>query len=235
VASESTDTSDEQFRANRFAIVSRLADDLAHEIKNPLNSIVINLEVLKVRVGKGDAAAAQDRALVIEEEVRRLHRLIDRMLLLMRPERQPEPMANLDGVLDELVPLLEAQVRLARNQLDADCAVPVVVPVRRDVLRFALLNVILAVHGQLGEGGGTLRIRCTPDASQVSIAVDACPDPSESGEPPPADAPDAADEAAQNAEVREAADVATALLADAGGSARPTATGAVLSLPRLKS
>lgn len=240
---ESIDSSDAQFRANRFSIVSRLADDLAHEIKNPLNSIVINLEVLKVRVGKGDAAAARDRALVIEEEVRRLHRLIDRMLLLMRPEREQDAMANLDGVLDELVPLLEAQVRLARNELDADCHVPVVVPVRRDVLRFALLNVILAVHNRLGEGGGTLRIRCAPDTERVSVAVDACPDPVEPGMPRPAEAESAEPGSAEpggrtagaevsDSDVREATEIATALLAAAGGSARPTSTGAVLSLPR---
>ena len=33
--------------ASRYALLSRLADDLAHEIKNPLHSMVINLEVLR--------------------------------------------------------------------------------------------------------------------------------------------------------------------------------------------
>jgi signal transduction histidine kinase len=54
-----------ELQANRFSIVSRLADDLAHEIKNPLNAIIINLEVLKVRIARGDADGAADRTGVI--------------------------------------------------------------------------------------------------------------------------------------------------------------------------
>jgi branched-chain amino acid aminotransferase len=61
VESELSRISEEQFRANRFALVSRLADDLAHEIKNPLNAIVINLEVLRTRVARADADGALTR------------------------------------------------------------------------------------------------------------------------------------------------------------------------------
>src|SRR5690606_30390207 len=37
-------------RDNKLALVERLADDLAHEIKNPLHAMVINLEVLRRRI-----------------------------------------------------------------------------------------------------------------------------------------------------------------------------------------
>ena len=45
--------SDLDTRANRYDILSRLADDLAHEIKNPLNAIVVNLEVLRRKIETG--------------------------------------------------------------------------------------------------------------------------------------------------------------------------------------
>jgi signal transduction histidine kinase len=41
------DLAAEQGLAERFALVRRIADDLAHELKNPLNAMVINLEVLR--------------------------------------------------------------------------------------------------------------------------------------------------------------------------------------------
>jgi signal transduction histidine kinase len=219
---ELTDLSEEQFRANRFAIVSRLADDLAHEIKNPLNAIIINLEVLKVRVAKGDADAANDRAEVIEEEVRRLHLLVDRMLLLIRPERQEEESLPLDSALDELLPLIEAQARLARNEFRTDGAAAVLVRVRRDILKFALLNVLIAAHAHLGEGGGTLSLRCVTDATSVSITVEAVFAP---GRAP----------VGTGLELAQAVHVAGALLAASGGRIEALSAGVSVTLPRTSS
>jgi signal transduction histidine kinase len=219
---ELTDLSEEQFRANRFAIVSRLADDLAHEIKNPLNAIIINLEVLKVRVAKGDADAANDRAQVIEEEVRRLHLLVDRMLLLIRPERQEEESLPLDSALDELLPLIEAQARLARNEFRTDGAAAVLVRVRRDILKFALLNVLIAAHAHLGEGGGTLSLRCVTDATSVSITVEAVFAP---GRAP----------VGTGLELAQAVHVAGALLAASGGRIEALSAGVSVTLPRTSS
>jgi signal transduction histidine kinase len=119
---------DEQLRALRFELVSRLADDIAHEIKNPLNSIVINLEVLRVRIGRQDTDAALERAGVIEHEARRLHALVDRLLQLLRPERDPATSLALDQLFDELLPLVEARVRMARNEFRQDCTATFYVP-----------------------------------------------------------------------------------------------------------
>jgi signal transduction histidine kinase len=160
-----------QTQANRYDIVSRLADDLAHEIRNPVNSIVIGLEVLRVQLDRGDTDGARRRTAVIEEEVRRLHHLIDRLLLLIRPERTPADSVTLDTVLDEILPLIEAKVRLARNSLVADCPASIIVPAPRDALRLALLNLFIAIHDRLGEGGGTLTCRCTADGDTVRLLV----------------------------------------------------------------
>jgi signal transduction histidine kinase len=171
VSAELTELNDEQFRANRFELVSRLADDLAHEIKNPLNAIVINLEVLRARIRKNATEAALDRTDVIEGEVRRLHQLIDRMLQLLRPDREQTEGTALDRALDEILPLIEAQTRLARNMFVAECQSAVFVPVRRDVLKFALLNVFTAIHERLGEGGGTLFLECEPSDREVRLTI----------------------------------------------------------------
>lgn len=168
---------DMDVRANRFDIVSRLADDLAHEIKNPLNSIVINLEVLKVRAARGDGSGAIERAGVIEQETRRLHIMIDRLLQLLRPDRDSATGFALDRILDELTPLIEACTRLARNSFSIEGDAAVMVPLRRDAFKFAMLNVLTAVHDHLGEGGGTLVLRCHPDADRVRLDVIARRDP----------------------------------------------------------
>jgi signal transduction histidine kinase len=208
---------DEQFRANRFEVVSRLADDLAHEIKNPLNSIVINLELLKVRASRGDVPAALQRADVIESETRRLHGLLDRLLQLLRPEREELSNLPLDQVLDEVMPLIEAQVHLARNELVADYAVPVFVPVRRDVFKFAVLNLVGAIHDSLGAGGGKLTIRCTAADHRAEIEISADPN------------------AESKAVSEKAVAMASSLLAPSGASVLSTARGVIVQIPRAAS
>jgi signal transduction histidine kinase len=210
---------EEQMRANRFEVVSRLADDLAHEIKNPLNAVVINLEVLRARVRKGAVDAALDRADVIESEVRRLHQLVDRMLQLLRPERDVADTLALDHVLDELLPLVEAQARLARNEFTTDCPATVFVPVRRDVLKFALLNLFTAVHDGLCEGGGTLSLQCETGDADVRLRIRAVRatgdrnDPDEDG-------------------VASAARIAGVLLGTCGGRVEHDGAGVTVVLPR---
>jgi signal transduction histidine kinase len=218
--------SEEQFRANRYSLVSRLADDLAHEIKNPINSIVINLEVLRVRVTKGEADAALERASVIEQELRRLHSLMDRLLQLLRPDRDEAANLAVDAALDELLPLVDAQARLARNQLRVDCSETVFVAVRRDVFKFAMLNLLMAVHEMLGEGGGVLAIRCQRDDLEVSLHIDLEPEHAR---------PDRAADPYAAPGLDRAVTVAAALLAPTGGRIDCHGMGVTVTLPRAAS
>lgn len=214
-----THFNEEQLRANRFALVSRLADDLAHEIKNPLNAIIINLEVLKVRIAKGDGGSALERADVIEHEVRRLHHLMDRLLQLLRPDRDDAATLALDSALDELLPLVDAQARLARNRFTVDCSGAVIVPVRRDIFKFAMLNLLTAAHEALGEGGGVLAIRCDAHARSVSLVIDAV-------------TTDGAEYRPGGPAYEQAVEVAAALLGPAGGRIERAAGSVTVVLPR---
>lgn len=215
-----TPQDEEHYRANRFEIVSRLADDLAHEIKNPLNAIVINLEVLKVRIASGDAEAAADRVAVIEHETRRLHQLVDRMLQLMRPSREEAATLALDQALDEVLPLVALQARLARNEFVSRCAAAIYVPLRRDVFKFALLNLLTAVHERLGDGGGTLSIDCSADGDTVRIEIRAAP--LEGGR----------DTAPAGAAFARAVQMAAGLLEPSGGTLEKASDGITVVLPR---
>ena len=132
--------------ASRYRLISRLADDLAHEIKNPLHAMVINLEVLRRRVTAGDPDIALERAAVIDQEIQRTHQLVDLLLKLLRPERQRDQHAySLSGALEEILPLLRLQAKLALVPLEAedtDIDAPIGVPAPD--LKFALLALAMA-------------------------------------------------------------------------------------------
>ena len=102
-----------ELRANRMDLVSRWADDLAHEIKNPLHAMVINLELVKRRAGSTDPEPIVQRAEVVEAELHRVHGLVDSMLRLVRPW-PPGSSVDPDRVFEDLLPVLGARTRIRR-------------------------------------------------------------------------------------------------------------------------
>jgi signal transduction histidine kinase len=156
-------------RANRYDVVSRLVDDLAHEIKNPLNAIVVNLEVLRRKIDAGATDVALERAAVIDEEVARVHLLVDQLLQLMRPVRAEPKAIALDDTLGELRPLLEVQAKAARVQVEMDLNSGVFVKASRDVLKFAVLNLVTAIYA--AEGPLELIRIYTHDSADAEIVV----------------------------------------------------------------
>jgi signal transduction histidine kinase len=156
VTSKTQSASTVEQQANRFRTLSRLADDLAHEIKNPLHAMVINLELLKKRIDTGAKEQALERVALLEQEVRRAHELIDRVLQLMRPSRQGEdqPAFELDSAVEEIYPVLELKTRLSRVELTTNLqaqGAPLSIP--RSVVQQTLLNVFSNALSAMPDGG----------------------------------------------------------------------------------
>lgn len=99
-------------RENKLSLVERLADDLAHEIKNPLHSMVINLEVLRRRLARLSDAGEGDLLRytgVISSELERVNRRVDLLLRMVRPQRDSDDPTTLGEVLEELRELVELE------------------------------------------------------------------------------------------------------------------------------
>ncbi len=161
-----------QIRANRLDVVGRLADDLSHEVKNPLHAMVINLELVRRRAVDGDIDECENRIAVVENEIHRVHRLMDSLLRLLRPARAAASSPELDAVIEELLPVLEAEahvkrVDLARTPAGDDCRVRVD-PVG---LRHAVLNLFVNAIEAVGGEGGRVRIDCERTEAEALVRV----------------------------------------------------------------
>ncbi|MGH7460885.1 MAG: histidine kinase dimerization/phospho-acceptor domain-containing protein [Longimicrobiales bacterium] len=161
-----------QIDASRFAVLSRMADDLAHEIKNPLNSMVINLEVLRSKVEKGAPGPALERAAVLEHEIRRLNGLVEVLLRLLRPTRDRDSVTSIMQALDELQSVVELRARLAhvpfaRGGLTADAftAVPA------DTLRFSLLLIAELVLEYARSSGTGIWLTATQQPGEIEVRI----------------------------------------------------------------
>jgi signal transduction histidine kinase len=177
---------DPLIRANKLDLLERVADDLAHEIKNPLHSMVINLEVLKRRISRAGAPEATDMlryADVLGSELERVSQRVDLLLRMVRPGRGD--VIPLQEALDEVRELVEVEgsrrslrVGFGTNHLGSRASAP------RDAARQVILNMVLAVMDSLGAGDG-LEIETARDEQAVHIRVSGVP--AERGADAPAD------------------------------------------------
>src|SRR5688500_16964504 len=162
MASTQTEGADLQaIRANKLALVERLADDLAHEIKNPLHSMVINLEVLRRRIARlsdTDQGDLLRYAGVLGGELDRVTRRIDLLLRLVRPERGGE-LTTLGQTVEEMLDLVELERERHGVVIDFEPAqFPLRGHLRREHAWQLAMNLLLEALDSAAPGG-TIIIR----------------------------------------------------------------------------
>jgi signal transduction histidine kinase len=102
--------------SEKMAVVGTFASGLAHEVRNPLNSIALQLSILERRVAPlppGVAGEIRELVDVIREEVRRLDNLVGDFLQFSRSNRIQFRPASLDALIDEVMRLLRPEARAA--------------------------------------------------------------------------------------------------------------------------
>lgn len=163
----------DQVRADRYQLITRLADDLGHEVKNPLHAMVINLELLKRRVQAGDAAAALSRIAIVEEQVGRLNELVGALVQLLRPVKDPSAAVELDHAVEDLLPLVRAQARLSHVSLEYQPAGDgALVALDREAMRHLVLGVVTRSLDELRRSAGSrLEIRGDRRNGEVFLRV----------------------------------------------------------------
>lgn len=141
----------------RLAWLGTLAGGLAHEIKNPLSTMAINLSLLQEDFARTESTR-EKRALrkieVLQREVKRLERILADFLAYARGVELDLQPTDLAEKLSELLEFLDAELRAGRivvhTHFEADLP-PVLVDRHR--LRQACLNLIVNARQAMPEGG----------------------------------------------------------------------------------
>ena len=100
--------------AEKMAMLGTFASGLAHEVRNPLNSIGLQLSLLERRIGRVEAGVAREMSelvRIIHEEVQRLNGLVGDFLLFARADRLQHRPGDLGALADEVVQLLEPEAK----------------------------------------------------------------------------------------------------------------------------
>jgi signal transduction histidine kinase len=147
--------------AQRLSAISRLSSGVAHEIKNPLNAILLRLDLLKVRLGDSDEEVSEELA-VLSREVLRLNRVVTTFLDFSRPVEVHYEDVDLAALVREVTELIRPQADLANIALE--CVIPAEPASMRgdpDLLKQAILNLVTNAVEAMSPGGGQLRVSVT--------------------------------------------------------------------------
>jgi PAS domain S-box-containing protein len=146
---------EELVRSKTLATLGQYSNELAHEIKNPLNAINIQMSLLEREIGKHDLSTGEELAdvvKVVKEEISRLNKLAKDCLSFSKSgdlQRTEEDIGQIfEALLSLLTPLL----------------------VDKDKLKQALLNILLNSIEAM-TGGGDISINVSQRDSYLKIFI----------------------------------------------------------------
>jgi signal transduction histidine kinase len=156
--------------SRRLAAIGRLTSGVAHEVKNPINAIVVHLELLREKMREVDPDTRR-HVDIIGSEIHRLDRVVQTLVDFNRPVDLRLSSFDLRRLVDEVAMLASPESARQGVKLKTDLgkeALPV--KADNDLVKQALLNVVL--NGvQAMANGGTLTILARRDDAAASIEV----------------------------------------------------------------
>ncbi len=144
-------------RSERLETLSRLASVLSHEIRNPLNAMVVNMQVMERELNRPEPKLSKLRhyLCIVASEIQRVDDLVNSFLMISKTRKLDRKMVRVDQLLDEIIISLQAEalqsgIRINRQYRTDDTELFIDEQKMRQVFLNILVNAIQAMPG----GGG---------------------------------------------------------------------------------
>ena len=161
-------------RSMKFSVIANLASSISHEIKNPLSAMAIHAEILNTRlknVELEDSEKVQRSLDVLQNEVRRLNRIINQFLNLARIKKTDLSLININTVVNEVLFLIQQQAieRHIRIKTTIDEKLDFIYG-DPDQLKQVILNIVLNAF-QAIDREGTVYVRTREMNKRIFVEI----------------------------------------------------------------
>ncbi len=161
---------EEVLAAKKAAAVGNLALGMVHEIRNPLSSIRMNIQMIRKRIGpEGDL---RENFAIVEEEILRLNGLLQEILSFARPRELRLRRVDLGQIVERVLLLCDQRFRQEGIRLDAGPSEGLP-PVRCDPeqIRQVVLNLVLNAVEAMSSAPGDRVLRVALENGGDSLVL----------------------------------------------------------------
>lgn len=153
----------------RLAGLAALSASLAHEIRNPLNSMGIHVQLLERQLRKQGAHDLLKTTAIIRDEIANLNERLTRFLDAARPRQPQFETISIHNLLEEVLKLLAPELEMAKVTTEYfPPPVHITLFADRVDLRRAFVNIIKNAIEAM-PSGGKLIIRTTLEANTLTV------------------------------------------------------------------
>ncbi|HOM27920.1 MAG TPA: ATP-binding protein [Deltaproteobacteria bacterium] len=158
------------YESQKLAAIGQLSAGIAHEIRNPLSSIKMSLQILEKRMQpQGNDLK---RFKIAQREVEHLEKLVSDVLLYAKPMEPSKSPCDLRQVADQAIAMVEKSIEEKRIEVHRDYPPDLhLVPVDPAMIGQALINVLQNAIDAM-DVGGRLGVVLREEPKSASITVE---------------------------------------------------------------
>ncbi|MCL2792405.1 MAG: ATP-binding protein [Spirochaetaceae bacterium] len=163
-------------RAESLASLTTLAAGVAHEIKNPLGSISIYLQLIEKTVNKNSSSKVakeiKESVSVIKEEVERLNKVVIDFLFAVKPVNMNFVEEDLNKFIAETIDFLLPELKTEEIKVETEFSPKLPkVAIDKRYIKQVLINLIKNAEFAMREEGGILKITTEYKDNQAILKV----------------------------------------------------------------
>lgn len=161
---------DEIELSRRLAAIGRLTSGVAHEVKNPINAIVVHLEVMRQKLREVDPDTRRHID-VIGSEIQRLDRVVQTLVDFTRPVELRLMETDLRKLVDDVVALASPAAEQNKVHLERHTGQEALrTRIDVDLVKQAVLNIV--INGvQAMPDGGTLQLKMRREGENALLTI----------------------------------------------------------------
>lgn len=158
-------------RKNRFEAMANLAAGVAHEIRNPLNSISVIVQRFKFEfMPENDKDEYSKLVTIVRNEIARLNEIVTRFLDYAKPKQLRIEKCNPNLIINEITDLFKIKIAdndiVVEKQLYDNC----LTIADRDKLKQVLINLVQNAIDSM-QNGGKLSIITKDEVERIAIEI----------------------------------------------------------------